>query len=181
VPAPKRFNKGSISVSEGALRHLRCHPCRVFSYSYGSQAPFHGGFDKRFWNCFIALIVVIRASGFNYLQIEVFLQRCPNCGERGPRERRELTDVTPRRLASGSANSTRNYSFLNASAFSRADPRDEGLPQLNRTNEYIGLSLILSVADYFRFACQVPGTGSNGIDSHSSHRTPSSEIRCCQL
>ena len=43
MPAPKRFNKGSISVSEGALRHLRCHPCRVFSYSYGSQAPFHGG------------------------------------------------------------------------------------------------------------------------------------------
>jgi hypothetical protein len=40
-----------------------------------------------------------------------FLQRCPNCGERGPRARRELTDVTPRRLASGSANSTRNYSI----------------------------------------------------------------------
>jgi hypothetical protein len=38
VPAPKRFNKGSISVPEGALRHLRCHPCRVFSYGYGSQA-----------------------------------------------------------------------------------------------------------------------------------------------
>src|ERR1700739_4563653 len=43
VPAPKRFNKGSIRVSEGALRHLRCHPCRVFSYSYGSETPFHGG------------------------------------------------------------------------------------------------------------------------------------------
>jgi hypothetical protein len=44
---------------------------------------------------------------------EVFalLQRCPNCGERGARERRELTDVTPRRLASGWANSTRNYSI----------------------------------------------------------------------
>ena len=43
MPAPKRFNKGSIRVSEGALRHLRCHPCRVFSYSYGSETPFHGG------------------------------------------------------------------------------------------------------------------------------------------
>jgi len=70
----------------------------------------HEGFDKRFWNCFIALIVAIRASGFNYLQIVVLLQRCPNCGE-GGHERRELTDVTPRRLASGWANSIRNYSI----------------------------------------------------------------------
>jgi hypothetical protein len=42
VPAPKRFNKGSISVPEGALRHFRCHPCRVFSFSYRSKAPFQG-------------------------------------------------------------------------------------------------------------------------------------------
>ena len=39
----QRFNKGSIRVSEGALRHFRSHPCRVFSQSYRSQAPFHGG------------------------------------------------------------------------------------------------------------------------------------------
>jgi hypothetical protein len=35
----------------------------------------HEGFDKRFWNYFIALIVAIRASGFNYLQIVVSLSR----------------------------------------------------------------------------------------------------------
>jgi len=38
----KRFNKGSISVSEGAFRHFGSHPRRVFSFSYGSWASFHG-------------------------------------------------------------------------------------------------------------------------------------------
>jgi hypothetical protein len=36
IIASRRFNKGSISVSEGALRHFRSHPCRVFPYGYGS-------------------------------------------------------------------------------------------------------------------------------------------------
>jgi len=43
MPSPKRFNKGSTSAPEGALQHFRSHPCRVFSFSYGSRAPFHGG------------------------------------------------------------------------------------------------------------------------------------------
>jgi hypothetical protein len=40
VQHSKRFNEGSIGVSKGALRHFRSHPCRVFSESYGSEAPF---------------------------------------------------------------------------------------------------------------------------------------------
>ena len=43
--------------------------------SRSCQPRVRQGFDKRFWECFMALIVAIRASGFNYLQIEVSLSR----------------------------------------------------------------------------------------------------------
>ena len=48
-------------------------PCKynVIQFLCALSRRVHEGFDKRFWNCFIALIVAIRASGFNYLQIVV--------------------------------------------------------------------------------------------------------------
>jgi hypothetical protein len=55
------------------------------------QPRVHKGFDKRFWNCFIALIVAIRASGFNYLQLVV-----------------SFTAVTRVQIPSGTPNLLRN-------------------------------------------------------------------------
>ena len=48
-------------------------------------------------------------------QTTALLQRCPNCGERGSMREKGMTDVTPRRIASG-WEPTRNYSI-------RAQPR----------------------------------------------------------
>ena len=41
-------------------------------YTAALSRRVHEGFDKRFWNCFIALIVAIRTSGFNCLSKYLF-------------------------------------------------------------------------------------------------------------
>jgi hypothetical protein len=55
---------------------------------------------------------MLRKSG----EIIALLQRCPNCGERGCMTEKELTDVTPRRIALGLA-PTGTTPLVNTSAF----------------------------------------------------------------
>ncbi len=48
---------------------LRCQKIEITHH----RPRVREGFDKRFRECFMALIVAIRVSGFNYLQIEISL------------------------------------------------------------------------------------------------------------